>query len=203
MRFYSYVVARDYGFAPNPFGGVCTLATCKPLIRKGASIGDWVIGTGSARNSKENHVIFLMKVTKKLTFDEYWNDPAYLHKRPIMNGSLKQMYGDNIYHTENGEWVQEDSHHSYENGLVNMHNLERDTSADFVLISDHFYFFGVLAPEMPDHLAEHIRKKGPGYRCPEEALGLELVDIIESSHEMGYNGDPIQFLHFERYNGIS
>ena len=32
---YSYIITRDYGFAPNPFGGVCTLATCKPKIRKG------------------------------------------------------------------------------------------------------------------------------------------------------------------------
>ncbi len=25
---------RDYGFAPNPFHGICTLATCKPVIRR-------------------------------------------------------------------------------------------------------------------------------------------------------------------------
>lgn len=37
-------VARDYGFAPNPFFGVCTLATCKPRIRSVAQIGDWVVG---------------------------------------------------------------------------------------------------------------------------------------------------------------
>ena len=29
---YSYVVARDYGFAPNPFNGILTLAACKPVI---------------------------------------------------------------------------------------------------------------------------------------------------------------------------
>ena len=47
MTIYSYVVARDYGFAPNPFYGCCTLATCKPIIRRMAQVGDWVIGTGS------------------------------------------------------------------------------------------------------------------------------------------------------------
>ena len=47
MRLHSYVVARDYGFAPNPFFGVCTLATCKPKIRSAAKLGDWVMGTGS------------------------------------------------------------------------------------------------------------------------------------------------------------
>jgi len=203
MRFYSYVVARDYGFAPNPFGGICTLATCKPQIRKGATIGDWVIGTGSTQNSKENHVIFLMRITKKITFNEYWNDPDYLFKRPVMNGSLKQMYGDNIYHTENGDWVQEDSHHSYENGKVNQHNLDRDTSVDFVLLSDDFYYFGIMAPQMPEEIAEYIRKKGPGFRCPEESYGLKLVEFVKSNYEQGYNDEPTQFLNFERYNGTS
>src|SRR5262245_31415483 len=45
VRLYSYVVARDYGFAPNPFYGFCTLATCKPDIRRTADIGDWIVGT--------------------------------------------------------------------------------------------------------------------------------------------------------------
>ena len=40
---YLYVVDRDFGFAPNPFHGVCTLATCKPKIRKFAKVGDWII----------------------------------------------------------------------------------------------------------------------------------------------------------------
>jgi len=38
---HSYVVARDYGFAPNPFFGFCTLATCKPRLRSVAQVGDW------------------------------------------------------------------------------------------------------------------------------------------------------------------
>ena len=29
MSLFSYVVARDTGFAPNPSGGYCTLANCK------------------------------------------------------------------------------------------------------------------------------------------------------------------------------
>jgi len=28
-RLFSYVVDHDYGFAPNPSGGFCTLAKCK------------------------------------------------------------------------------------------------------------------------------------------------------------------------------
>jgi hypothetical protein len=44
---YSYVVRSDSGFAPNPFGEYCTLACCKPQIRKRARVGDWIVGCGS------------------------------------------------------------------------------------------------------------------------------------------------------------
>lgn len=37
---YAYAITRDLGFAPNPFHGFCTLATCKPGIRKTAKVGD-------------------------------------------------------------------------------------------------------------------------------------------------------------------
>jgi len=36
MKVYSYIVAYDSGFAPNPFHGICTLACCKPTIRRTA-----------------------------------------------------------------------------------------------------------------------------------------------------------------------
>lgn len=67
---YSYVVARDFGFAPNPFNGFLTLATCKPKIRKWAQVGDFVIG--NANKQLNNKLIYMMKVTKKITFDDYW-----------------------------------------------------------------------------------------------------------------------------------
>ena len=47
MRLYVYVVTHDNGFAPNPFHGFCTLATCKAPVRERAEIGDWVLGVGS------------------------------------------------------------------------------------------------------------------------------------------------------------
>ncbi|SSY70238.1 hypothetical protein [Alysiella crassa] len=40
MKIISYVVKYDYGFAPNPYHGFLTLATCKPVIRSNAEIGD-------------------------------------------------------------------------------------------------------------------------------------------------------------------
>ena len=97
MKLFSYILARDFGFAPNPFYSICSLATCKPIIRKKAQIGDWIIGTGSKQLNCENKLIYIMEITDKVTFNQYWSNPKYNCKKPIINGSLKQMYGDNIY----------------------------------------------------------------------------------------------------------
>ena len=69
---YSYVVAYDSGFAPNPFNGFCTLATCKPEIRKRANIGDWIIGTGSHREGvrRGGFLVYAMRVEEALSADE-------------------------------------------------------------------------------------------------------------------------------------
>lgn len=34
MRLFAYKMTHDTGFAPNPFWGYLTLATCKPKIRE-------------------------------------------------------------------------------------------------------------------------------------------------------------------------
>ena len=44
IRLFSYKLTNDSGFAPNPFGRVMTLATCKPKIRQSKIPGDWIAG---------------------------------------------------------------------------------------------------------------------------------------------------------------
>ena len=83
MKFYSYVIPRDFGFAPNPYFEYCTLATCKPRIRKGAQIGDWIGAFGSARMTISKKLVVLMQVEEILTFDEYWEDDRFIAKHPV------------------------------------------------------------------------------------------------------------------------
>ena len=202
MKYYSYKVARDYGFAPNPFGGVCTLATCKPGIRKYADVNDWIIGTGTKKYGLEGQLIFAMEVTEKMTFNQYWNDPRFQFKKPIFNGSLKQTYGDNIYHRESsGDWHQENSHHSYEDGKTNYLNLNRDTKSDNVLISSNFYYFGDGNIEIPEEFGLEICIKKQGYKKIKLEIAERFIQWLQENYEPGYNGDPILFEKFERYDG--
>ena len=192
-----YVVARDFGFAPNPFGGTCTLATCKPEIRRRANIGDWVIGTGSASYDRDGNIVFAMKVTEAMTFDDYWDDARYQYKKPHFNAGKKHGYGDNIYHRVAGKWRQLDSHHSHANGSPNANNIVNDTQVDRVLLSTDFVYWGGSGPKIPQHLKKYHgqpllivrgyrRHFAPGH---EEAL----VDWIRSLGEVGYSGRPLEW----------
>lgn len=203
MKFFSYVVDRDFGFAPNPFHGICTLATCKPIVRKQAKIGDWVFGTGSKNLKNQNRLIYAMQVTDKITYNEYWTNSRYAKKKPLLNGSLVQMYGDNIYYNHNNTWSQANSHHSNEDGSINFDNLHRDTGSEFVLISNKFYYFGELHIEIPKNLISEVCKRGPAFRYVEEKYANELLNLLRNNYPPGYNGDPMQFKSFTRYDGVS
>jgi hypothetical protein len=152
MRLFSYVVKRDYGFAPNPYFGVCTLATCKPVIRRTAKIGDWIVGTGDA-GQRSRWLVYAMKVSKTMSFNEYWDDPTLQRKKPNLYGSKKQAFGDNIYtRSTNGDWLQSDSHHTLYDGSPNKINIETDTTTNRILIADQFVYFGEKAPTIPEHI---------------------------------------------------
>ena len=199
MTGYSYVVARDYGFAPNPFGGICSLATCKPGIRRAAQTGDWVFGTGSATRGQRGHLVFAMNVDEKLSFNQYWNDPRFRYKRPVMNGSLKKMYGDNIYFHDGMNWIQSDSHHSLEDGTVNSRNLKTDTSSDAVLLASDFYYLG--CQPTPTALSDYVVKTGPGHRNVYSPILDDFVRWIRKTHQPGITAEPSQFAIFQRFRG--
>ena len=198
-RIFSYIVARDFGFAPNPFYGVCTLATCKPKIRQTASIGDWIIGTGSRKYGRQGYLVFAMRVTGKMSFNEYWDDERFRWKRPNMMGSIKQAFGDNIYFQDDaGHWHQEDSHHSYRDGSSNPHNIRNDTKTDRVLCSTDFAYWGRSGPKIPQEFREYcghdICCSGQGHksRFPDDLVDC-FIAWFRSLRQSRYRDAPIEW----------
>lgn len=210
MKLYSYVVARDYGFAPNPFFGICTLATCKPKIRKSALAGDWVVGTGGKVNyGYSGRLIFAMKVNEIVDFNTYWENPRFFLKRPNLTGSLQVLYGDNIYHHVGKRWIQTDSHHSMENGRLNKDNLDRDTSVDRLLIARKFVYWGRSAPLIPKKFRSFGQEKydicaGRGHRVFEHKLPVAFAAWLEDEAKWGVQGEPLEFAkHLRASLGVS
>ena len=199
MRLYSYVVKRDYGFAPNPFFGTCTLATCKPDIRGTASVGDWIVGTGSRTQKRQGHLVYVMQVAEEMTFNQYWTDVRFQLKKPNLCGSIKQAFGDNIYvRGHDGRWDQRNSHHSVDDGSPNQNNIRRDTKADKVLIGGSYAYWGGSGPEIPsrfrDWRGHDICKFGPGHKChfPRDMVHA-FVAWFKGLDERGFLDEPLDW----------
>ncbi|MEO7313387.1 MAG: hypothetical protein ABIX01_23595 [Chitinophagaceae bacterium] len=196
---YMYVVDRDFGFAPNPFHGICSLATCKPQIRNTAQVGDWIFGVGGGRLNATGQCIFAMKVTQKITFNEYWENAEYRNKKPVRNGSKKMLLGDNIYHynDETQLWTQAHSHHSLSDGGMNEYNKNRDTKSINVLLSMHFYYFGRKAPKIPSSILNRLGyTNGVGHRKYSYDQAEPLVNWLDQRYLDKLNlvvADPFDF----------
>ena len=163
---YCYTMTHDTGFAPNPYHGVLTLATCKPLIRKYAKVDNWISGwTGNAVHDKQGEIdrkgagrlVYLAQVSEVLSFQQYWE--KYPIKRPLelcnensiskkgcgcsVKGNIISDHndcGDNIYKPDEKDpsgFIQlKNRHHGKE-------QQEHDLSGENVLICKDFYYFGV------------------------------------------------------------
>lgn len=102
-RLFSYTILRDDGAAPNPFRGLCTLAICKPQIRRKAAVGDWVVGLGSKRAPSGNlagRMVCAMRVDQVLTLRDYDRlaPTHWPHRVPnLQSAIMSDRLGDCIY----------------------------------------------------------------------------------------------------------
>jgi hypothetical protein len=154
MRLYSYIIKHDTGFSPNPFHGYCTLACCKPVIRRTAKKGDWVVGLTPKEHG--NGIVYLMRVDEEpISYTEYWQDKRFKAKKPRYNDGILSKCGDNIYEPEGSGYRQLQSAHS--NGeLENPKMKARDLRGHQVLISKTFAYFGANPKPLPDGLAARL-----------------------------------------------
>lgn len=158
-RLFSYCIPGDDGAAPNPFWGVCTLVICKPVIRRNAQVGDWIVGTGSTKFGFQNQVVYAMEVTQKMTMEEYDKFCQLKLRNKIPNSKSKNQkvkVGDCIYDfSTNPPLIRGEVHDE--------NNRKTDLGGKFALLSNHFYYFGGNPIPLPDHLLA-IVKQGQAHK---------------------------------------
>ncbi len=181
---FSYVVTHDYGFAPNPYNGVLTLATCKPNIRKVAREKDWVIGTGSVVGVGNGRVVFAAQVSRVIPLDVYGSSPAYIPKRPTTKGEASLSRGDNIYFLDDlGNWKQR--RNLFHGPDMKAHDL----SGKHALWCERFWYFGDKAPALPARL-EPLLKKGPNHKRTDDPDSIGRLEVWLSGFAQGMLGQP-------------
>lgn len=140
-------MTHDCGFAPNPFHKILSLATCKPQIRLKKQVGDYIAGfTSNAlcnQKTGQESLIYIMRISEKISYDEYWNDPRFELKK-LSNKSAVSRVGDNIYKPVRN--LKEFDINNYSQTPNPYHPTkelkERDLSGQYVLLSNEFFYFG-------------------------------------------------------------
>lgn len=188
-RVFSYVVTSDTGFSPNPFGDVCTLACCKPMIRRAARVGDVIVGM----TSRCERIVYAMQVAESISFEDYWHRPEFAKRRPIMDSaSAVERRGDNIYETKpDGGFRQLASRHSHRDGTENQTTKFVDLNGDQVLVAHDYVYWGDDGPHLPDDL--RFLEVGRGHRCHFTAEQLHVVAHWFESAPRGVQGCPARW----------
>jgi hypothetical protein len=151
-RLFTYTIPIDDGAAPNPFRGMCSLAICKPGIRREAKEGDWVAGLGSKNapsGDLSQRLVYAMRVEEVLSLEAYDKQAPtnWPHRIPDAGSAdLSGRLGDCIYDFSKGAPVQRTG------GVHGPENMALDLSGKNVLLSRHFYYFGSRAIKIPDDL---------------------------------------------------
>ena len=199
MATIGYKLTHDTGFAPNPFHGYLSLATCKPTIRRCRIKDDWVAGFVSVKlagyaarngvNLKPGALVYLMRITEKpIPLEEYFEDQRFAAKKPNLRSSdPKVRCGDNIYYRLNGEIGQ------LENDQHGLGDKDHDLKGKNALVSDHFYYFGrnAFMPQEGWHtfIGEPL-STGRTFYCPDSLVTRLLEHFDDKGIGKGLHGVP-------------
>jgi hypothetical protein len=186
-RLISYVVASDTGLAPNITEDFCTLAVCKPVIRRVARIEeDWILGF-STPNHGRNRLIYAMQVEEKLPFEDYFNDPRFKYKKPDTDPR-----GDNFFKKVKGTYQMAFSNAAH---FGKAGPISRDLKTPLSVIASNYWYFGENAPEVPKRFTENSTIALPdrsrrGHRVNEDKrLISSFIKWIEK-YPTGTHGGP-------------
>ena len=160
-RIWRYVEATDSGYAPCVYRRMLSLCICKPFIRLGAEVGDWVIGFMRKRFGPR--VIWAGRVSEILPMGQYY---MRYSRRPDAIYNLLRI-------TPDGREVLE---HIGVAIHADKKSQERDVRGKNALVFREFWYWGENAPQAPARIARlaYYRQgqttRGAG---PKEAAHLE------------------------------
>ncbi len=195
MSLYTYRLTYESGDAPNPYGDICSLAICKPTIRRCCKVGDWVVGIVSKglvhrSNSTDTHIdelIYAMKVSEKMSFKEY--DEFCKNQCSVKIPSINTRTGDCIYFGDNETLEQR------ENYAHNLKNMDTDKNGinkkdgKAVILGKEFYYFGKNSIKIPEEL-EAIIIKGQGHYSHKNEPYVKPFEEWIRKQKKGINGEP-------------
>lgn len=145
-RLFTYKVAYDGGSAPNPYHNICTLAICKPAIRRVAKPNDVIVGLACAPD--DTRIVYCMVVEHVLPWSQYIQ--ACTGKGEVPTGMSPHHLRKKVPNSASdpGDCIWTDAH-KYVDALPSWSShggpeeFDRDVrNGENVLLSGKFWYFG-------------------------------------------------------------
>ena len=187
MKLYSHVVTNDTGLAPNPFHGYCTTALCTPSHQRAKlTKGDWLIG--NSQKSDGNRLVYAMRISQKLSMNQYFHTARYDAKKPKPEGRPEEQCGDNIYYQEADTVWKRVPSRFHNTRACFVQDVGTDLMGRPVFVAEHFYYFGSKRVPIPRDLGGVICR-GQSVHDKSE-LADQFVQWLEAKYQPGIHGTP-------------
>jgi len=189
-QLFSYIIPNDFGAAPNPFWGLMTLVIFKPVIRRTAKIGDWIVGIGNRNKTifsgkYGGKLVYAMQVSEIMSMKDYdvYCAANLPNKIPDRSSTDKQLWmGDSIYDFSKQKPKVRSSVHTIQ-------DREHDLGGINALLSNKYFYFGQNAIELPEYLQE-IADVKRYHKCNfSKNVAVGFIDWI-STFKVGVHGNP-------------
>jgi hypothetical protein len=170
---YFYKLTADNGGAPCVRYGLLSLAICKPMIRKTAKEGDLIFGFAANSLHRDNRLLYVARVTKKLCDGDYYKDSRYVRRRDCVYRPSGTRY----------VWKKNSAYHGPES-LSHDLGQHPDYPRANVLLSGDFRYFGIAGTDeyksrFP-RVGRAVERLGRGARVQHnEELRRELMEMAE------------------------
>jgi len=177
-----YVLRTDNGFAPCIDKGVLSLCCCKPVIRRCANVGDYVMGFMPIELAREEPLLtWVGVISEKLTMGDYQA------KYPDRQDAIYKRDG---YHSDGRENLSHNGgcHHS---GHADQ---TRDKNGINALLFEQFWYWGGTPIPIQPNLRS-LAYNGPGHKKAviNKSVLPELCKWLKSL-EPGIHGQPRNIL---------
>lgn len=158
-------------------------------MRANLKQGDWLIGISP--KSDGNQLVYAMRISQRLSMNDYFHDRQFESKKPKFNGTQIERCGDNLYYQRGANWRRLKSP---------FHRSTRDFDKDKgcpVFVSNHFYYFGERRFAVPDNL-KGITRVARGISYKDHPLADKFVTWLEANYKPGRRGKPRDMLALHR-----
>ncbi len=178
VKIWRYVLATDNGLAPCIDNGVLSLCCCKPRIRKGANVGDYVMGFMPIRFARKGPLLaWVGVISEKLTMGDYQA------KYPDRQDAIYKRDG---YHSDGRENLS----HNGGDYHLDPANQTRDKNGIYALLCKPFWYWGGTPFPVPENfhfLTHHFVGEANAVTNP--SVLPKLRDWL-GSLEPGIHGQP-------------